>query len=65
MAAPPRGVTTFTLPRPTLSELLTGALDLGAAIEAGTIEVDGDPTVLKRLLGLIAPVDHDLDIVTP
>ncbi|MCU0261386.1 MAG: MBL fold metallo-hydrolase [Ilumatobacteraceae bacterium] len=63
--APPTGVTTFSLPRPALIGLVTGALDLGAAMGDGTVVVDGDASVLGRLVGLLAPVDPAFDIVTP
>jgi alkyl sulfatase BDS1-like metallo-beta-lactamase superfamily hydrolase len=65
VAAPPDGVTTFTLARRSLIRLVTGQLDLGAALADGTVVLDGDPAVLGRLVGLIAPVDPAFDIVTP
>lgn len=62
---PPEDVTTFTLTRPSLIGLVTGQLDLGAALADGTVAIDGDPAVLVTLVGLLAPVDPDFDIVTP
>ena len=62
---PPAGTTTFTLARPALIALVTGALDLTAAITDGTVTVDGDPADLQRLVELLAPVDPDFAIVTP
>lgn len=59
------GVTTFTLTRLALIGAVSGTLDVGAALGDGTIVVDGDPEILGRLVGLLAPVDPDFDIVTP
>jgi alkyl sulfatase BDS1-like metallo-beta-lactamase superfamily hydrolase len=59
------GVTTFTLTRVALVGVVTGSLDLAAAMGAGTVTVDGDPAVLGRLVALVAPVDPDFAIVTP
>jgi alkyl sulfatase BDS1-like metallo-beta-lactamase superfamily hydrolase len=61
----PDGVTRFTLTRSDLVGLVTGSLDLAAAISEGTVAVDGDPGVLGELVALLAPVDPDFDIVTP
>lgn len=61
----PEGVTTFTLPRLALLGLISGNLHLPSAIADGTVGVVGDPAVLERLVGLIAPVDPDFPIVTP
>jgi alkyl sulfatase BDS1-like metallo-beta-lactamase superfamily hydrolase len=61
----PDGVTTLTLTRPQLVGLLTGTLDLIAALGDGSVVVDGDPSVLGDLVALLAPVDPDFDIVTP
>ena len=63
--SPPAGTTTFSLTRPTLIGLVTGTLDLDAAIGDGTVVVDGDPGVLGRLVAVLAPVDPDFDIVVP
>ncbi|MBK9179454.1 MAG: MBL fold metallo-hydrolase [Acidimicrobiales bacterium] len=61
----PDDVTTFTLTRPALIGLVTGTLDIGAAMGDGTVQVDGDPAVLARLVALLGSVDPDFDIVTP
>jgi alkyl sulfatase BDS1-like metallo-beta-lactamase superfamily hydrolase len=61
----PSGVTTFGLTRLALIGLVTGHLDPIAAIDDGTVHVDGDPGVLGRLVGVLAPVDPDFAIVTP
>jgi alkyl sulfatase BDS1-like metallo-beta-lactamase superfamily hydrolase len=63
-AAPP-GVTTFTSTRLVLIGLVTGQLDLAAALGDGSVTVDGDPAELGSLVGLLAPVDPDFNIVTP
>jgi alkyl sulfatase BDS1-like metallo-beta-lactamase superfamily hydrolase len=65
VAAPTPGSTTLTLSRPTLIELVTGGLDLEAALRDGTVASDGDVSVLARLVGLLAPVDPNFAIVTP
>lgn len=61
----PDDVTVFTLARRALIGLVTGSLDLQAALGDGTVTVEGDPTVLGRLVALLAPVDPAFDIVTP
>ncbi len=61
----PDDVATFTLTRRSLIGLITGSLDLGAAMGDGTVTVDGDPAVLSRLVAVLAPVDPGFDIVTP
>jgi alkyl sulfatase BDS1-like metallo-beta-lactamase superfamily hydrolase len=63
--SPASGSTTLTLTRPMLIGLITGAVDLGDAVRDGDIDVDGEPTDLGRLVGLLAPVDPDFPIVTP
>ena len=63
--APVPGSTVFTLTRLALIGLVTGVVDLAAAIDDGTVTVDGDPAVLGRLVGLLAPVDPNFSIVTP
>ncbi len=59
------GTTTFTLTRRALIGLVTGMLDLGAALADGTVVCDGDPADLGRLVALLAPVDPNFAIVTP
>ncbi len=63
--APAPGTTTFTLTRPNLIGLVTGSLDLGAAIADATVVIDGDHADLQRLVALLAPVDPDFAVVTP
>jgi len=63
--APLPGVTTFTLTRPQLIGLVTGTLDLVAALSEGSVSVEGDAGRLAALVGLIAPVDPAFPIVTP
>lgn len=65
VAGPVDGSTTFTLTRPVLIALVSGALDLAAGMADGQISVAGDPASLGRLIGLLAPVDPDFAIVTP
>jgi alkyl sulfatase BDS1-like metallo-beta-lactamase superfamily hydrolase len=65
VAAPTPGSTILTLSRPTLIQLVTGGLDLEAALREGTVASDGDVSVLARLVGLLAPVDPSFAIVTP
>ncbi|MFO7590312.1 MAG: alkyl sulfatase C-terminal domain-containing protein, partial [Acidimicrobiia bacterium] len=65
VAAPVPGTTTFTLTRTVLIGLVTGTVDLVAALGDGTVTVDGDPAILGSLIGVVAPVDPDFAIVTP
>lgn len=62
---PPPDSTVFTLTRRALIGALTGQLDAAAALADGTIAVTGDPTVVARLVEVLAPVDPDFAIVTP
>ncbi|MGZ8762927.1 MAG: alkyl sulfatase C-terminal domain-containing protein [Acidimicrobiia bacterium] len=64
-ATPAPGSTVFTLERSALIALVTGTVDLTPAIADGSVTVDGDPTDLQRLVGLLAPVDPDFAVVTP
>lgn len=64
-ATPAPGSTVFTLERSALIALVTGTVDLTPAITDGSVTVDGDPTDLQRLVGLLAPVDPDFAVVTP
>lgn len=59
------GTTAFSLSRPDLIGLVTGTLDLATAMSDGTVAVDGDPAVLSRLVGVLAPVDPDFAIIEP
>jgi len=65
VAAPVPGTTTFTLTRPTLIAVVTGAADLASCIADATVTVDGDAAQLASLVGLLAPVDPNFAIVTP
>ena len=62
-AAHPDG-TTLTLGRRTLIGLVTGTLDLPAALADGTVTLDGNPADLQRLIDLLAPVEPDFAIIT-
>jgi alkyl sulfatase BDS1-like metallo-beta-lactamase superfamily hydrolase len=53
---------TVTVPRAALAHLATG--DVGAAQAAG-LALDGDATVLQRLLGVLDPGDPSFNIVEP
>ncbi len=61
----PDDVTTFTLARRTLIGVVTGQVDLATALDDGSVTIDGDPAEMTNLIGLLAPVDPDFDIVTP
>lgn len=65
VAEAPEGVTTFSLDHAALVGLLTGALDAATAFADGTVHVEGDPSVLARLVALLAEGDPDFAIVTP
>jgi alkyl sulfatase BDS1-like metallo-beta-lactamase superfamily hydrolase len=65
VAAVPAGTTSFSLTRLDLIGAITGTVDLAQALADGVIAVDGDPAELAQLVGLLAPVDPDFDIVTP
>jgi alkyl sulfatase BDS1-like metallo-beta-lactamase superfamily hydrolase len=55
---------TLRLPAAALPGLVSGAADPGGPAATG-VEVDGDPTVLARLLGALGEPDPDFAIVTP
>jgi alkyl sulfatase BDS1-like metallo-beta-lactamase superfamily hydrolase len=65
VTTPATDSTSFTLTRLDLIGLVIGTLDLPSALADGTVTVDGDPAILQRLVGLLAPVDPDFAIVTP
>ena len=46
-------------------QLLGGSLDLAEQLTSGAITVDGDPTVLATLAGLLDKPDPDFATVTP
>jgi hypothetical protein len=56
--APAAGATTFTLTWAALTGVITGTLDVVAALGDGTVQCDGDPGFLGTLVGLV-------DRVTP
>lgn len=62
---PAAGGTTFTLTRRSLIGLMTGTLDLSAAIADGSVTVDGDPSTLGTLVSLLVPGNPNFPIVTP
>jgi alkyl sulfatase BDS1-like metallo-beta-lactamase superfamily hydrolase len=62
---PPAGATRFILSRRSLIALVIGEIDMATALADGTVEVDGDPAAMATLVGLLAPVDPDFEIVTP
>jgi alkyl sulfatase BDS1-like metallo-beta-lactamase superfamily hydrolase len=61
----PTDATRFTLSRRSLIGVVTGQVDLAAALADGTITIDGDPSTMANLVGLLEPVDPDFSIVTP
>jgi linear primary-alkylsulfatase len=61
---PAPGTTTFTLTRPALIGLVTGTIDLKDAIGGGTVQVEGEPSDLLRLVGLFSSPDPNFAIVT-
>jgi alkyl sulfatase BDS1-like metallo-beta-lactamase superfamily hydrolase len=65
VAEAPAGVTRFTLTRRSLIGVVTGQLDLATALGDGTVTIDGDPSAMADLIGLLAPVDTSFNIVTP
>jgi len=65
VAQPAPDSTVFTLDRATLIGLVTGTVDLTAAVGDGRASVLGDPAQLQHLVDLLAPVDPDFAIVTP
>ncbi|MEV0245979.1 alkyl sulfatase dimerization domain-containing protein [Nocardia sp. NPDC050712] len=56
---------TFALTRATLIRVLLAGEDFGVAVAAGDIEIDGDPAVLAKLVGVFDEPDPDFAIVTP
>ena len=44
---------TVTLPKEVLGQILSGASDLDEAIASGQLKLDGDPSVLRTLLGAL------------
>ena len=56
---------TLTLDAATLLGIVTQQLDLAAALDEGTLVIDGDAGVLLTLVGLADDVDPNFAIVTP
>jgi alkyl sulfatase BDS1-like metallo-beta-lactamase superfamily hydrolase len=65
VAEAPRDVTTFTLTRHALIGVVTGLVDLAAALADGTVTIDGDPAAMANLVSLLSPVDAAFNIVVP
>ncbi|TVR26421.1 MAG: MBL fold metallo-hydrolase [Ilumatobacter sp.] len=61
----PADITRFTLSRRSLIGVVIGQVDLAAALGDGTVTIDGDPSAMANLVGLLGPVDPDFSIVTP
>ncbi len=56
---------TLTVERSALNELLLGLASLEELTSTGRVKIDGDQSVLGRLLGLLDPPDPDFAIITP
>ncbi|MFM7069615.1 MAG: alkyl sulfatase dimerization domain-containing protein, partial [Actinomycetes bacterium] len=56
---------TLTLDKSALVGIITQQLDMMAALGDGTVQIDGDATVLLTLIGLADQVDPNFAIVTP
>jgi len=65
VAAPAPGTTTIRLTRATLIGLVTGAVELPAAMADGRVVVEGDLADLGAVLALVSEVDPAFPIVTP
>ena len=65
VAAPAPGTTTIRLTRATLIGLVTGAVELPAAMADGRVVVSGDLADLGAVLALVSEVDPAFPIVTP
>ncbi len=61
----PNADATLTVERAALNDLLLGVASLEDLTAAGRLKIDGDPTTLGRLLGLLDPPDPSFAIVTP
>lgn len=61
----PEADATLIVERRALDELITGRADLAALAESGRLRVEGDPTKLGELLGLLEDPDPGFPIVTP
>ena len=56
---------TVTIGRRTLAQICTGTVDLESAVARGVVGVDGDASVVQRLLELVAPLDPNFAVITP
>jgi alkyl sulfatase BDS1-like metallo-beta-lactamase superfamily hydrolase len=63
--APADAETTLRLTRPLFLGLVTQQIDLKQALSDDTVQMQGDPAALQRLLAVLAPVDPAFPIVTP
>jgi alkyl sulfatase BDS1-like metallo-beta-lactamase superfamily hydrolase len=63
--APADAKTTLRLTRPLFLGLVTQQIDLKQALSDDTVQMQGDPAALQRLLAVLAPVDPAFPIVTP
>jgi alkyl sulfatase BDS1-like metallo-beta-lactamase superfamily hydrolase len=61
----PDDVVRITITRPLLIRLVTNRLDLAEAMADGRVTIEGDASALGRLVGLIARVDPNFDIIIP
>jgi alkyl sulfatase BDS1-like metallo-beta-lactamase superfamily hydrolase len=59
------GVSTVTLSRATLVQLISGAVSLDDAIAGGAAAADGDPAALAQLLGWLDRFDFWFKIIEP
>lgn len=57
--------TTLRLSTSVLAGLVTGTVDLAAAVADGSVELTGNLADVRRLWSVLAPVDPDFAIVTP
>lgn len=65
VAEAPSDVTRFTLSRRALIGVVTGQVDLATAIADGSVTINGNPAAMANLVGLLAPVDAEFNIVLP
>jgi alkyl sulfatase BDS1-like metallo-beta-lactamase superfamily hydrolase len=56
---------TLTMSRPTLTAVLADPTSIGAALEDGSLAIDGDAGALGRLFALLEQPDMAFDIVEP
>ena len=56
---------TLTMPRDSLTAMLVNPTSLQAAVQDGTVTIDGDAGVLLRLFGLLSPPTPNFAIIEP